>query len=286
MSSYKSKRFVKIVAVIAMTIAVSLFIYLFLWGKFFPYSPLKISFDKFELSNVIIYVQHGVHYDDYSLMDAYPPAVEKWHDLSFLAKPKIFIFRDKDSYLKRSNTKARFCAYPNGCILTSPWALQEAKEGKISCEIYLKHELSHVLLYQHMGIIEAYIQYPRWLLEGIAMCSAEQMGTSLYPGKEQTYACIHQGDFMPPSYYKSRNEDSVSLNVQNRIGFLYSEFGCIVDYLILSFGKEKFLNYMKELLRDSDHDRVFQRIYGIDFDDFLGNFKKQDVNPVHMELSH
>jgi len=55
---------------------------------------------------------------------------------------------------------------------------------------------------------------------------------------------------------------------------MYSEFACIVDYLIVNNGKDKFLTYMKRLLNDNDHDKVFKEIYGVDFDKFLLDFKK------------
>ena len=173
-------------------------VYQILFGKLFPYSPVKIGFTRHELSNVVVYVQDGTEFNDFNSFDSYIPYVEKYHELKFRKRPVIIIFDDKRSYLQRSVTKARFCAYPNGSIVVSPWAVRESAEGKISLEIYLRHELSHALLYQHMGIVNAYFNYPRWLLEGVAVCSSNQMGTSWYPSKEETYADIRNGSFMPP----------------------------------------------------------------------------------------
>jgi hypothetical protein len=245
-----------------------------MWGKLFPYSPVKIGFTKYELSNFILYAQNGSEYKNLNAIDSLFPSVEKFHRLKFLKKPSIYMFRDRESYLQRSISKARFCAYPNGSLLISPWALKEADQGTISLSIYLTHELSHTLLYQHMGFITAYFYYPRWLLEGIAVYSSNQIGTSWYPAKEETYKFIREGNFMPPDFYNSSKEDNVQINVKNRIAFIYSEFGCIVDYMITTWGKDKFLNYMNVLLHNNNHDRIFKDIYGISFDTFLNNFKK------------
>ena len=68
--------------------------------------------------------------------------------------------------------------------------------------IYTKHELSHVLILQNKGIFSE-SKYPKWLLEGIAVYSANQMGTSFDPGKEETYKSIAQGNFMPPFDFKT-----------------------------------------------------------------------------------
>jgi len=247
---------------------------LFLWGKMFVYSPIQLGFAKHELARSIIYVQNGAAFKDYKKVDAWIPAVEAFHDLKFVRKPVLFFFRDRNSYLQRTTTRARFCAYPNGTLVISPWAVEEATTGKISLEIYLRHELSHTLLYQNMGAWAAY-RYPKWLMEGIAVYSANQMGTSFYPNREETRAFIKQGVFLPPRYFKTRKEKQVPIQVKNPIAFIYSEFACIVDYLISMEGRDKFLAYMKRLLKGGKHDAVFREIYGLSFDECIRQFKQR-----------
>jgi hypothetical protein len=246
--------------------------YLLLWGKLFPFSPVILGFAKHELAHTVVYVQQGAGVEDYATIDSFIPVVEQFHELKFVRKPKIFIFRDRTSYLQRSISTARFCAFPSGVVI-SPWALQEAKAGTISLEIYLKHELSHTLLDQQMSLLRAY-QYPPWLMEGIAVYSTQQMGTSWYPSKAATYALIRQGNFMPPAYFKTRQEDQIQLAVPYRNTFMYAEFACLVDYLITMRGKATFLQYMQNLFKDSHHDQVFQAVYGLDFETFLKNFQE------------
>jgi hypothetical protein len=269
----KGKSQIKIAITGIALIFLCVIMYLFLWGKLFPFSPVIIGFSKHELSNTVIYVQKGAEYSDFERINKLTPDVENFHEFKFIKKPRIFIFRDKESYLHRSISKARFCAFPGGSLVISPWAIQEDREGKISLEIYIKHELSHVLLYQHKGILTS-LMYPNWLLEGIAVYSTNQMGTSFYPGKEETYRLINQGNFVPPEFFKTKKEDKIPLNVTYRVTFMYSEFACIVDYLVNNYGKEKFLVYMKSLLKNNNHDKVFKDVYGIDFKDFLLYFKK------------
>jgi hypothetical protein len=246
--------------------------YQFLWGKLFPYSPVAVGFSKHESAHTVVYVQRGAAFDDFARIDSLTSPVETFHELKFIRKPRIYIFRDRESYLRRSISKARFCAFSTG-IVVSPWGLQEALEGKISLEIYLRHELSHVLLFQHKGFLSE-LRYPHWLLEGIAMVSTDQMGTSFYPSREETYRLIHQGNFMPPYFFHTRREDSVKLDVNQRIAFIYSELGCIVDYLIRTGGRDRFLTYMKRLLGNGNPDRVFKEIYGIEFDESVRRFRE------------
>jgi hypothetical protein len=248
-------------------------VYLFLFGKLFAYSPLVLGFSKYELNNAVVYLQNGSPFKQFGIIDSIVKPVERFHQLQFQPKPEIFIFSDSSSYINRSVTKARLFVYPNGKLFVSPWAIKEAAEGKISLEIYVGHELSHTVLYQNMGVLAAY-NYPQWLMEGIAVYSANQMGTSWYPGKKETYSEIKKGNFLYPKLFKTKEEDKLQLNVKYRLTFMYSEFACIVDYLIEKYGKEKFLTYMKSLLNNNDHDKAFKEIFNVEFDKFISDFRE------------
>lgn len=248
-----------------------LIVYLFLFGKLFPFSPFTIGFEKHELNNITIYLENGSAFNDFDEIDTFTKDVETFHRLKFRDKPEIYVFSDKNSYYKKTITKARFIAYPNGTVMISPWAIDEARQGTISLEIYLKHELSHIILFQNMGLIASY-KYPQWLLEGIAVYSTNQMGTSCYPDKSMTYKILQKGNYFPPNYFKTAKEDDIILNIENPIAFKYSEFACIVDYLITTYGEEKFYQYMFGLFKNYNHNEVFKNIYKIEFQDFLIKF--------------
>ncbi|HPI18803.1 MAG TPA: hypothetical protein PKY56_00395 [Candidatus Kapabacteria bacterium] len=252
-------------------ILIVVFTHHLLFGKLFAYSPVYIGFEKNEMQNTEIYIQDGSDIPNLKSIDTLIPIVEEFHGLKFKYKPKIYIFRDSSAFLNRSISKARFCVYPNSNLFISPWAIKEAQAGKISMEIYVTHELSHTLIYQHCGLFSS-IKYPEWFLEGLAVYSANQMGTSFYPSKELTYSLIRQGNFMPPEYFKTKNEEKIKLNMKNEIAFIYSELACIVDYMVIRFGKEKMLIFMKTLIDNSDYKMNFKKIYGIDFDAFIKDF--------------
>lgn len=124
-----------------------------------------------------------------------------------------------------------------------------------------------------MGPLAAW-HFPQWLMEGIAVYSSGQMGTSWYPGKADTYRLIGEGNYLNPVDFKTRRENLGIIQVENPITYIYSEFACIVDYLIRNGGKERFLSYMKSLMLDNDNDRAFKAIYGRPFTDFLREFRQ------------
>lgn len=267
------KKKLKYFAIALFLIFFIVLVYMLLWGKLFPYSPIIIGFDKHELNNTIIYVQQGAKFNEFTRLDTLTKSVESFHELKFINKPKIFIFKDNESYYQRSVSKARFCAFSSGALIISPWALKEDKQGIISLDIYIKHELSHILIYNYNGFLGEF-RYPSWLLEGLAMYSVNQMGTSFYPSIEDTYKAIRDGNFMPPEYFKTNKEDEVNINVEYKIAFIYSEFGCLVDYLVNTYGKEKFIKYIKALLEENDNDKQFKKVYSRNFSDVILEFKE------------
>jgi hypothetical protein len=243
-----------------------------LWGKLYPYSPFKPGFTRHELPNMIVYLQEGSTFTCGGL-DSVTAVVEERHGLRFTHKPELLIFSDSVSYLRRSITRARFYAYPNGVLVVSPWAVREASEGKISMPIYLTHELSHTLLYQHMSLASAYFFSSRWFLEGVAVYNANQMGTSWYPSKAETYAYIRQGNFIPPEWFGTAKEEQVTLHVKYPSTFAYCESACIIDYLNERFGRQLFAKYQAQMLERWQPETVFLDVYGVEWSAFLEEFK-------------
>lgn len=253
--------------------------YIFIWGKLFICSPIIVGFNRHEFKKVIVYIQKGNNFEWPQEIDRYIDKVEEFHVLEFKKKPKIFFFSDRRTYARRSVSKARFNTFYNGNIVVSPWAQEEAMNGIISMEIYLRHELSHSLLFQHKGLLSAY-KYPKWLLEGIAVYSANQMGTFVYPSKDETYRLMREREFLPPQYFGTKKEDEITLELDNKMAFVYAEFACIVDYLIRNYGKERFIKYMKQLLTEDNHDLVFKNIFGMDFLEFISTFRESVAKPL------
>lgn len=252
------------------------------YGKLTAFSPVLLGFARHQTARAVVYQQAGARWPADLDLDAMVAEVERFHALHFRRRPEIVAFGDAASYHRRSLSRARFCAFSSGRLLVSPWALREAAEGRLSLDIYLRHELSHVLIFQHRGLL-AELRYPAWLLEGIAVYSTQQMGTTFYPSKAETYQLMRQGNYLPPRWFKTRREDSVPLRVPYRIGFMYSEFGCLVDYLVTAHGPDRLLTYLKALLRDGDEERVFQAVYGYPFETCLERFRAHVANAVPPE---
>jgi len=267
---------------IAYTIVLILIIltsYHFLWGRLFPFSPIIIGFEQKEFDKAIIYYRDGVtDITKLFIIDKLINEVEDFHQLKFKKKVKIFIFNSDVEYRKHTGMKTRFMMLPfNGRIFVSGKAKKESEEGKIHLLVYLKHELSHSLLAQNMSLYHSF-HYPGWIAEGIAVYSANQMVVDVYLTKEETFDKIKSGYFFNPDDWGTmikRKKSVFEFQMPNKYWFIYSEFACLVEDIIQNYGKDKFLQYMTEVLEKKDDKKVFLSVFGIKFNEYVDGFKNR-----------
>ncbi len=258
---------------------IAVIIYFFLWGRLFPFSPIIIGFEQKEFNKAIIYYREGTDISGLIIIDSLINQVEDFHQLNFKKRVKIFIFNSDKDYTRHTGHKTRFVTFPiYGRIFVSGKARKESEEGKIHLDVYLKHELSHSLLFQNMSLYHS-CYYPCWLLEGIAVYSANQIGVDGYFTKKETFDKIRNGYFLNPDDWgtllKAKKESVKNFPLPNKYWFIYSEFACLVDNIIQNYGKDKFLQYMTELLEEADDKKAFQRIFGIEFNKYIDDFKNR-----------
>lgn len=257
--------------------------YSLLWGRLAPISPVVVGFERRVSPKAIVHFHRGSPVPEADTVDGLIERVEAWHKLRFRSKPQIVICRSDGEYGRFTGHAARFKVFPVfGRLYVSARAVRDAVAGRIHLDVYLAHELSHSLLYQNMSAWRA-LSYPGWLMEGIAVRSSGQMGIDGYYTKDATYEAIQKGFFVPPDDWGTilrRQRRSIGdLPLENKMWFIYSEFGCLVDRLIEIDGEERFLRFLKETLSSGDYRRPFEQTFGIPFDEFLGSFKNGPAGP-------
>ena len=256
-------------------------IYSFALGSLSPISPIIIGFDRKIFDRATVYHHKDIDISKFNIIDNLIKETENFHQLKFKEKVDIIICNSDNEFARRTlGSKARLITSPlYGRIFISSKAKAEMDKAKINFLVYLKHELSHSLLFQNMSLYRSQY-FPGWLLEGIAVYSANQMGVDGYYTKEETFAKIKAGYFLNPEDWSTTILKPQSSNVNkfplsNKYYFIYSEFGCLVDDLTTRYGREKFQQFLTALLKDGDVKQIFQHIYGIKFSNYLDDFKKK-----------
>lgn len=265
----------------AVLLLIVVIIYSFLWGRLFPLSPIITGFEKTEFGKAVIYYHKGTDISKFNIVDRLINEVEIFHQLNYKKKVKIFVYNSDKEYARHIGSKARFITIYDKIFISNK-ARKQYEEGNISLEVlnvYVKHELSHELLFQNMSIYRSQY-YPGWLLEGVAVYCSKMMGVDGYLTKEETFDKIKDGYFLNPDDWSTALLKPQSKNVKNfplpnKYWFIYSEFACLVDDIIQNYGKEEFLRYMTELLIEKDDKKVFQNIFGIEFSKYVDGFKNR-----------
>ena len=241
-------------------------IYELLLGRLFPFSPVVVGFSRQEYGNYALYHHGQPESSQLSYLSDVVVIEENYHGMAFRSKPEIFLCRDDCEFQRLTGGKARFNAI-NGRLFVSQRAREDAKQGRIDLRTYLTHEMSHCLLHQHMSILRS-LKMPRWLLEGIAMDCAGQVGVGVYPAKSIIYEAVAQGMFCEPAdfgtYLSGEKGTAISCPITNKTAFFYSEFGCIVEFIRSSHGTARYQAFLKDVVQSHplNVEKSFERAYG------------------------
>jgi len=248
-------------------------LYLF-WGPLFPWSPIKPGFDRIESSKATTYITRNEGDSVVYAMDEIIKEAEAFHDLRFKKRFKVIILGSKSSmkrflpWLRGSGYSVKI-GYANLIYIGA-----NARTSPYGVRVFLKHEISHLLLHQNMasGRDNLRIVDQGWLTDGVAT----------YFGGPQYY---EKNEFV--ASWEANNLAFDSLHEQNPLtmdrsmrALKYTYYRFFVQFLIDTHGLGKFQAYLKEYLRTPlDYKMLFPKVFG---DDLNGILKKFD-SYMHQE---
>lgn len=249
-----------------------------LYGRIFPFSPIVTGFNKQEHQRAIIYYR-SADISRFGSIDSLVQAIEQSHQLTFGRKVEIFICDTDRQYHSYTGANARFITTPGyGRIFVSARAKDDYQNQRIHLETYLKHELSHSLLYQNMSLFHS-LQYPGWFMEGLATYSAGQMGVDGYLSPEETVVRMREGYFAEPEDWgtalSSRGRTIKELKLENKYHFIYAEFALIISDLIQTYGEDRFREFLQRSLTENNFYQLFATSFGIGFESYVKQFRSK-----------
>ncbi len=260
-------------------------LYHLLFGRLFIFSPFTPGFEKKDFERATLYFHENESISGFDIIDSLITEVEKSHGLQFKNKVKIFICATEGEMLRYTGIRARMgTIIGNGRIFISEKANRERKKHTIHFYTYLLHELSHALMYQNMSISHA-LTCPQWFLEGLAVYTSDQFGKDGYLTREEAFEKMREGYFVEPedwgTFLSGKGKTVKECTLKNKYRFIYSEFGSIIDDLVKIHGKEKFRRFMTSTLTANDFYSLFRKHFGIDFPDYLRDFRHRAVTAAH-----
>ncbi len=241
-------------------------LYLF-WGPLFPWSPIKPGFNRIGSSKATTYIIKNEGDSVVYAIDEIIQEVEKFHDLKFKRKFKIIIL-GRESNMKRflpwlrSSGYSVKIGYANLIYIGA-----NARNSSYGVRVFLKHEISHLLLHQNMasGLDNLRTVDQGWLAEG----AATYFGGPHYYEKTGFVEYWERNNLAFDSLYE-QNPRKMDRNI---FAQKYTYYRFFVQFLIDAYGLEKFQSYLKEYLRAPlDYKMLFPKVYNEDLNSILKKF--------------
>ena len=251
---------------ILIIIPVIILSYLF-WGPLYPWNPIKIGYKKIKSAKATIYISDITEKDSivYSINEIILEE-EKFHDLKYVDDFKIIIL-NKESNMKRYLPWLKGSGYSVSLSLVNLIYIgPNAKKSPYGIERYLKHELSHLLIDQNTSHkYSKTIHDQGWLAEGVAEYFS---GHSFYSKTE--FLELYR---MNKSHLSDLNEKN-PLNMSFKdVKLHYTHYKLFIEFLIESYGIEKFQYYLKKYIKDpDDYKNFFIEVYYHDLNSILNEF--------------
>ncbi|HOZ46242.1 MAG TPA: hypothetical protein PLO37_02435 [Candidatus Hydrogenedentes bacterium] len=256
-------------------------VYSLLWGRLLAFSPWVFGFQHRDTDRARIYFHEGVDVEQFGEIDRWVEAVEEWHDLKFKRRAEVFVCASDAEHKRLGGSKARFRALPlYGRLFVSKRAQEDAKAGEIHLDVYVRHELSHSLVFQNTTLRNT-LRLPEWLLEGLAVLSAGQLGVDGYYTKAEVRDKMREGYFLDPGDFSTRPGPKAraisDFPLPNKYWFIYAELACFIDDLIRIQGKDAFNTLLRNYMEGISPETNFQSVYGKSFDACVEDFRKRMV---------
>jgi hypothetical protein len=273
------KKLLKTLGLIAIAAVVLLTAYSFLFGRLSSFSPYVTGFRHKDFKRVVVYYHGDADLRLFDGVDSLIARTEAFHEMRFRKKVRIFLPGSDRENMRISGAKTRFVSMPlNGSVFISPKAMRQCMNGEIPLDIFLRHELSHSIIHQNMSLYH-WLRFPKWMFEGVATYSSDMMGVERYYSKDEVFRKIREGYFLQPddwgTFIRGAKPSVAKFPLPDHAFFFYSEFACIVDDLIASHGKKRFLTFLRMLMADPDIEKVFPRVYKTGYREYIKDFQRR-----------
>jgi hypothetical protein len=176
-------------------------------------------------------------------------------------RAKIYLFDDQKEYLKATQS----FAWSGGQVYIGAKLIQSYVGAPGFLRNVLPHELAHIILTEAVGPNNPAV--PLWLQEGVATYQEKDIHST----KAFLVDKINAGDYFDLNTLTNFQMKNAS---SEKVRLFYAESYSLVKYLISDFGKEKFVDFCRDLRDNHNLMHALDRVYAFkDFHDFQESWK-------------
>jgi len=236
-------------------------------GPLFPWSPVKPGYTHFVLHRADVYYPSGTALDPaYQQIDGYIEDAEAFHRLKMQDRITVIAPRSwTDFHLQVPSERGPVAGitYATGMVI---FITPKVVEKRADVGEYLRHELSHAILFQNMTMWKAHqMNGQPWLLEGLAVDFGRQKS---YLSQEE-FAIAARTRALGPSFAGDNSD----------MRFNYIAWRTFLEFLIQTRGRDKFQDYLLRVMQDPKQARaVFPEYFAKPFDAAVAEFQASYTN--------
>lgn len=263
------KRLKKVLIIIAILLII-LLVWAFIWGPLFAWGP-KWGYAHEEHGKAILYSKDKTLLNSISDIDQIMNDEEAFHGLKYKQKVIVVIADNKWEwkmffpYLP-SGVGGAGLQTGNAIFINNP----KISSHNYNVDGFVKHELSHTLLYQNSGLINAYRMYKQfWVEEGIATYYGGPW--DYYDSKEEYLSA-----FSAANLSISNNSLTLYDGLKQQNGKLsYTTYRYFFEYLSDTYGRERLDKFISLYCQNpADLENDFNNAFGINIPEAVRNFDK------------
>jgi hypothetical protein len=237
---------------------------------------MKRGFEKIDSPKATIYITDYNNEDDLFKLEDLLREEEEFHGLKFKEKFKIIVL-GKDSNMKRFLPWLRGTGYSVklgsfNVIYIGP----NARKSSYGIGVYLKHEISHLLLHQHTTSHNKNMEILKqaWLAEGVAT----YFGGPHYYTKN-VFVELWKTKGLRFNHLFMENPHDMDRSI---IRLKYTYYRFFIEYLVDTYGLEKLQTFIKAYIYNpKDYNELFPKVYGNELDEVLLGFKAYMETPAN-----
>lgn len=218
----------------------------------------------------VLYEQGANKFADHivSILSQSIHQVENRQYRHFVRPVKVYVCASKESFYKLYGVKCK--AGVNNKLLLSPILMNEPE----NIQLYLAHELSHLHLYQQLGLLKMR-KLPTWFKEGLATFVSNGGGAQTVSENEAIESIVNGKHFIPTSagYFGFFNQNSSADNVLSH-HMRYRQYMIFVSF-IKNHDEKKFKRFLLSIQDSVNLSESIKKTYDKTLDQLWRNFIKE-----------
>jgi hypothetical protein len=243
--------------------------YALAYGPLFPWSPIQPGYTSISLKRAdIVYPRRSRLDPSYMLVDRYVAEAESFFKMAAPKRMRVVAFGTWGDF-------ARFCPIVHGRVgavtlekVDVIYVTPILAEKHLDTGEFLRHEITHAIVGNNVAWLRLRrMRHVSWLYEGVPVWFGRQRA---FLTQQEFVKRAQITDLSPVMRFDAVDDDAAAVDMR----FYYIAWRDFIDYLVQTWGRERFARFHRLYMDDADHvEAHFGHIFGTPFSSAVRDFE-------------